>query len=181
MIIGITGKAGAGKTTLANMMVKADKRYERRAFAQPLKTMMNQLGLAIDTGEEKEMTTDIVATEEHVLNGCDMRNGLLTRRGVAQFLGTDLIRRRLDPEFFVKRSFNTSKTDLIFDDVRFANEAIYIKALGGIMIKVNRDVDGSGHISEQLDLDCDHTLNNNYGLEDMDKFARNIMYVIRER
>jgi hypothetical protein len=49
------------------------------------------------------------------------------------------------------------------------------------MIKVNRDVDGSGHISEQLDIDCDHTLNNNYGLEDMDKFARNIMYVIRER
>ena len=178
MIIGITGKPESGKTTLANFMVEQNKRYRRASFAKPLKDLMNCIRLPIDTHEEKNMTTDIVANSDHVLSGCDMRNGLLTRRGVAQFLGTELIRKRLDPDMFVSLALNTTHTDLIFDDVRFENEARTIKALGGMLIRIERNVKGSGHASEQLNYNVDEIYCNHYGLDELEKFAKQLMYKI---
>ena len=182
MIIGIFGNGhGCGKTTLANYILEADKRYQRRSFAAPLKKMMSSIFLPIDTQEEKLETTDIVASSAHVMSNADMRNGLLTRRGVAQYLGTELIRKHLDPDFFVKIALNCSYTALVFDDCRFLNEVRTIKALGGVTVKVERDgIKTSNHESEQLDWDADFEFSNNGDFEDVRQFAQTLMYDLRE-
>ena len=161
MIIGITGKAGAGKTTAANMLIKE---FNNKAiiipFAKPLKDFARKLGW----------------------NGKKDEKG----RRLLQLLGTDVARKCIDEDIWVQHwkkfqeeydSFEnldgTKDCDhYIADDVRFANEADFILGQKGLVIKiVGREYDNvdSTHESEQdipnYLIDC--VIDNNSDLEDL--------------
>lgn len=129
VIIGITGLAEAGKTTIAQYMSK-EYGFVRTAFAEPLKQMLERAGMC--------------TYEELYVKKTDQSRWLL------QKIGTDIFRKQIDPLFWVNkceeeilRLHAEFKCPIVVDDIRFPEEAERIKHLGGTVIKVIR----SGHVS----------------------------------
>lgn len=154
MIVGVTGKAGSGKDTVANHLV-AKYGYMRKQFAFDLKRMV------CDTfGWDRVRIGDLEYKEEVPLNpdgtpqcpgplnehGEPVYPGGMTRRQVLIFWGTDCMR-AIDPDIHVKltmarvapvvRMNPTHRcSQFVFADVRFLNEAKAIRELGGEIWRV---------------------------------------------
>lgn len=124
-LLGITGKAGAGKSTAAEAITPALEGH-RAAFAAALKTdaayLLRQLyGLRVDVNNPR------------------------VKRKVRPLLqGLASLRDLVGPDFWVDRLFdNVAKEEAthgdrlwVIDDVRYPNEADRIRAHGGIVVKV---------------------------------------------
>jgi dephospho-CoA kinase len=168
MLIGIVGKAGAGKDSIANHLI-ANYEFTRKAFADPLKEIVQRLFHMSDEqlwGDRKE---DI-----------DSRYGL-TPRFLLQYLGTDVLR-QLYPNVWcdlLVRDYNCSfdqagnRLNVVVSDVRFLNEAEAIRTGGGHVWRVvclNNPKDtklGGSHDHpsemEQDQIEVDHTFTAEYG------------------
>jgi hypothetical protein len=167
-IIGIIGKKGSGKTTFANYLQaefeKAPKELALRfSFGKPLKQMIEQAEIC----SHKELYEEKTAFS----------------RLMMQKIGTEIIR-RIDPDYFCKQMWNGLHTAfsheptsiIIIDDVRFKNEAQLIRSLGGILIKIEREIQKQedNHTSEiEQDTIRYHLLyQNNVSLENLQKQAQ---------
>lgn len=144
-IVGITGKAGAGKDTIADYLVQTHG-FTKLSFAEPLKAMLAAAGMPEPTSREDK---------ERPVAGFDF-----TWREAAQRLGTEF-GRGLDPDIWVKLVEQRLRRALlepggsrrfVLSDVRFENEAAMIRRLGGTMLFVHgRAADlgaNAGHASE---------------------------------
>lgn len=129
--IGFTGQATAGKTSAA-VILAAQYDLARMSFADPIRDMLKALGL-----DDAEMS-------EHK----NVPNALLcnrTPRYAMQKLGTEFGRQMIGENIWVNAAMQ--KADLqslvfgngvVFDDVRFDNEAAAIREAGGIVIEVSK-------------------------------------------
>ena len=143
-LIGLCGPKGVGKTTFAKL-----QEATVLSFAGPIKRMLKQILPPGDwLGERKE----------------DQLPGFpegITARVMLQTLGTEWGRASVDPDIWVKAAMREAEYYLgwpdfhnfkvIFDDVRFANEAVAIRQAGGKVYRVSRkDFEASTdfHISE---------------------------------
>lgn len=156
MIIGITGKAGSGKNTLAELIVKLypEYKFEIVAFADKVKQVYSLI-----IGEE---IVDTPAWKSEFLPAWGM-----TRREMLQRIGTDAMRDNLHKDVWVKALFSGFKPEknYIITDVRFLNEALEVRDKGGIVIRVKRDnapqIAESNHPSEtELDDQLFFTVDN---------------------
>lgn len=127
MIIGISGKAGAGKDALATYLLEFLPDYQRRKFADPLKQVA-----VILTGWPDQHSA---AGKAHFLPTYGMTVGEFQQR-----LGTDCIRNVLHRDAWVIAALADYNRDSkwIFTDVRFPNEAQAIRDRAGALIRVNR-------------------------------------------
>ena len=154
-VVGITGYAGSGKSTVANYLVEAHG-YTRLSFAGPLKKMLRTLDpyLVSDNG----FVTDRLSAVLHDVYDDELavKEGPYGKeyRRLLQVLGTDCIR-AIDPDFWVKAAV-AQMTDedglYVFDDVRFPNEAQVIKDLnkwGLWNVRRSGYEAVNGHTSEQ--------------------------------
>jgi hypothetical protein len=147
-IIGITGKAGSGKDTVANHLV-AQYGYRRGQFAYELKRMVcetfgwdrNQID-DLEYKEEIPLLQDGTPQCPGPLDGLDLPvfPGGMTRRQVLIHWGTNCMR-YIDPDIHVKLTMRNFAADnrtslVVFADLRFLNEAVAVRALGGEVWRV---------------------------------------------
>ncbi len=149
MIIAFTGKMGSGKDTCATLLCKNLCNHKRMMFAGHLK---NVTKIAFKW------------TDDHVngsLKDVTCPYWGVTPRYVLQTLGTDYLRNYIDENYHtkiidldIKQYIRDGYKSIILTDLRFPNEANYVKENGGIIIKVDRPgLDGvSSHQSESHDI-----------------------------
>lgn len=150
-ILGITGRAGAGKTTLSTQL--ADLGWKRTRFSQPIKSMILQLLMyqGVDNNLAWRMLDgDLKETPTRFLSGCTPRHAMQT-------LGAewrDLIHRDLWLDAWkcnIRNYPNDAK--IVVDDLRFKHEEATIRNLGGKIVLIERPnnptrLATNGHISE---------------------------------
>lgn len=147
LIIGFTGKAGAGKSTAARIL-KEHAGFEVVPFAAPLKAMCRAFGLsAMEMTVHKEIPLAC-------LNGKSARQFM-------QLLGTEFGRKLIGPDMWVEAwragllevlADQCGELRVVVDDVRFENEAAAIRAEGGFIVCIERvgagSATGGDHASE---------------------------------
>lgn len=159
LLIGLGYKKGSGKDTVADYLVRM-KGAKKMAFADSLKGACREL---FSFTEEQLYGSRKEAIDEY---------WGFSPREIMQKLGTDLFRNQVDKEIWIKtldRKISLSESPIVvISDVRFENEATYIKESGGILINVFRNLpDSDTHESENSLVDYrewDHTINNTEGL-----------------
>jgi hypothetical protein len=155
MIIGLTGKKGSGKDTIANYLV-SKYGFIKLSFGGAVKDIVH-----IITGWDRELIEG--STEESRIFRETIKHKIYNKtcRELMQIIGTDLFRNHFDENIWINIIIN--KIDInksyVITDVRFDNEALSIKNLGSgnnseqdtVLVKITRtDTDSSSdlHISE---------------------------------
>lgn len=134
-IIGVSGKIGSGKTTVTQYLID-NLRYEfvERSFAYKVKQIASILcGLPME---------DMISQE-----GKNKRLeafGGITVGELQQIIGTDMFRQKFSEDVWITSLFLDYKPDeyWIVSDVRFKNEADYIRKIGGTLIRLEGDPAG---------------------------------------
>lgn len=170
MLIGIAGKKGAGKDTLAHDLVEhchwinnylaVGKVFH---FADALKKVtVELLGVPIEmvygTQEDKEQQCHLrwenMPTYE--LMGDVRPTGRMSVREVLQYFGTEILR-KMHSRIHINATLNAiaqyeetqlSQVLAVVADLRFPNECQAIKEDGGIVIGLTRGEKGDNHASE---------------------------------
>ncbi len=149
IIIGFAGRKGSGKSAAAVMLERTG--FVRLSFAEPIRAMLKVLlhhlhydDLVIDKllREDKDTYINMIKSSP---------------RKLMQSLGTDWGRCMVDDELWLKiarqKMLNLSQSgrDIVFDDVRFENEASLIRSMGGVIYHIQRNcanLEYDGHPSE---------------------------------
>ena len=136
-LIGITGKAGSGKDTVADYLVSKHG-YTKISFAAILKNMLRVAGLPEPTNRDDK---------EKVVEGFEF-----SWRDAAQKLGTEW-GRSLDTNIWVKLTMQSLDPfkKYVISDVRFDNEAEAVRKSGCLIHLTGREIDMgalSNHPSE---------------------------------
>jgi len=157
-LIGLHGKAGSGKDTVAEFLTRTYKDMYPEAFAGPLKKGLAEIfGLPIEHFEQRDIK--------------ELTNPYWDKspRYLAQFFGTEVMRKYFGDDFWIRRLALRLNADdshhpewgayadtdtVVISDVRFQNEYDFIIANQGIIIHLTRDgADGTvgiaNHASEQ--------------------------------
>lgn len=174
-IIGISGKIGAGKDTLAALIIKSDNRFKQKSFAFKLKQIVSIIS---GTSIEDNLSQEGKKTVSKIFN--------LSLGEMQQIIGTKVFRDNFDQDVWIKALFSdyNPETDYwVISDVRFKNEASFVTKMGGILIRIkgdpaniransNRDLT---HASE-TDLDdytgFDFKYDNNQGIDSLELFLQ---------
>jgi hypothetical protein len=149
-VIGLMGKAGAGKSTAARYLAKSG--YVHMGFSGTIRRMVKTLGLT-----EEELNGSLKESPCRRLEGHSPRE-------VMQVIGSAL--RAMDADFWCniwKRRAQLVLLDcpgVLNDSVRYANEAAMIRSMGGAVIEIRssnaiEDAGIYGHESERMDFEPD--------------------------
>lgn len=166
IIIGLTGYAGTGKDTVREVL--ENRWYTGLAFADPIRLMIRQL--LTNNGIEVEWMEDR-ACKEAVIPSLGV-----SYRQMAQELGD--WGRNLHPDFwvriaaaFVADRMDVGDTHFVISDVRFLNEANWIRAQGGQIWRIHRAAATPvrPHVSEsEIDqIPVDWQIHNNGSFDDL--------------
>lgn len=174
MLIGIAGRAGSGKSTMARLIRNNLGHVNVLKFARPLKAATR--GLLIDVGYSSDEAER--AIEGDLKNVHDPRLGGYSPRDMMQAIGNGL-RTELDDAFWVELwrvRARMSTCHVIVDDVRYANEAATVRELGGRVVMITGRADPqvtADHVSERFDFEPDMTFHNTGSLADMERWVLN--------
>ena len=171
-VIGLTGKAGSGKSTAAKYLVE-EYGYTLIKFADPLKDMLRVIGLG-----HYELEGDGKEKPCYLLGG-------KTPRFAMRSLGTEWGRHTMYQDIWVEAWYRRANEivqsggKVVCDDVRFPNEISAVKCLPGKIINIVNPsvVSKDNHISETLNLEYDFRILNNDTItefqEKLSQFLRN--------
>lgn len=165
MLIGLHAKAQHGKDTVANHLHDAHN-FTRMAFATPLKDMLIALGVPranLDAPELKDVVIDWIGQSP---------------RQLMQSLGTEWGRGLLDDEIWLRHAarrmvyMKKLGPNVVVTDVRYANEAQWVRAQGGRIWHVLSERPTTAHNDHSSEAglpvgDDDITLFNNAGIADL--------------
>ena len=181
MLIGFSGLPRSGKTTasgiVSSIVRRAGKTPFVMSFASPIKKMLLSMGVP-----HSNLYTSMYKDEAiGFLNG-------RTARELMQTLGTEWGRSMVCSDIWVRLSvyeadsyINNGDT-VIYDDVRFVDEADAIRKRGGILIKVEKRGDVSnGHSSDSAlrGYEFDEVVYNDGDKKDLEEKINDIISRIR--
>jgi hypothetical protein len=168
-IIGITGYAQSGKSTLGELIVHHNGAHHAN-FADLMRDFLYAINPLVTPKSRIQDLVDHLGWERAKVGYPEVRQ-------LMQRLGTDAGRKLFGETFWVDQFFaNVGKTDLlVISDVRFPNEAQAIKDRGGIIVRIVRDgyEPVSAHVSETSYNDQDFTIYNDAKPDDLYVFFRN--------
>jgi len=151
MIIGLTGKKQSGKSTVARILCE-NFNFVEFSFAGPMRVMLSSIGF--EEPKDKELIDD--------------RFGFSYRQAM-QSLGTEW-GRKLNPDLWLNlMKENITDKNIVISDVRFENEAEYIRSVGKL-VHIQRDTGVvDSHISEQgiTPLINEDVIYNDYTINDL--------------
>ncbi len=135
LVIGLTGQAGAGKSTVAQMLVQHHG-FEHIAYADPILAMLVAL--------LGEADIPVAYATERAYKELETPLGFSYRR-LAQTLGTEWGRQTLHPDFWlavangkISRHLKSGRP-VVISDVRFANEGMQVRwVYGGEIWRIER-------------------------------------------
>ncbi|GIV03835.1 MAG: hypothetical protein KatS3mg015_2665 [Fimbriimonadales bacterium] len=170
-LIGIAGRARSGKDTVANFIIAAIGGY-RYSFADPIRAMLVPLGVDMNDPYWQARKEDIIPAL-----------GVSPRR-MMQTLGTEWGRNLINPDLWIVLAHQRllqNGPGMVISDVRFENEAAWIRKHGGRIIHVIRpDAKAiEAHASEDgIEVqDTDAQLFNNGTLEELQLSVRELLRV----
>lgn len=151
-LIGLTGRMGCGKSTVATHLMQ-EHGFTEYSFAQPLKEMVCMLLGLTESELEQKKRSDLP-----ILPGRGEAN-FPTMRRVLQTLGTEWGRQNIHPELWLaiaeQRLHAMAEWQhlerIVISDVRFENEAAFIRSRGGVIVHIHRPLHmpASKHASER--------------------------------
>ena len=156
-IIGLVGRAGAGKDTVASILSETED-VTPIAFADALREeVKNAFGVGIECmlhRDEKEQPTQALAisrcADKRFINRmlAIAENPYTPRspREILQLWGTEYRRECDSQTYWIDRLQDTidyhvtAGKDVVVTDVRFVNEALYLKQIGGSLWRIYRPI-----------------------------------------
>lgn len=184
-LIGITGRVGAGKTTIAEYL-KSNYGFKIYSFSTPLKEVVSNLFLMpLDDfyNPNKKMVT----------NPCWGK----TPREILQVFGTECIRNHFGRDFWVKRMGQVLKWDslivhgrftspVVIDDIRFPEETNMVIEKGGLLIKVVRsnnpyEIDQNHESERMIGIKYDTQINNDSDVQNLCSKVDHAMFYFDSR
>ena len=171
-LIGITGYAGTGKDTVRGML--AQKGFTGLAFADPIRAMLRSL---LRSSGLNEAYMDSRMFKERTIPELDV-----SYRHLAQTLGTEW-GRAVQPDLWLRLAANkmmmASREDaaaqFVISDVRFCNEADFVRNLGGQIWRIDRKDAPRvrDHVSEsEIDrVPADRYIHNNGSLVELQRLV----------
>lgn len=170
-LIGIAGRARSGKDTVANFIIAAIGGY-RYSFADPIRAMLAPLGVDMNDPYWQARKEDVIPAL-----------GVSPRR-MMQTLGTEWGRNLINPDLWLVMAHQCllrNGPGMVIPDVRFENEAAWIRKHGGRIIHVIRPEAKAveAHASEDgiEMLDTDAQLFNSGTLEELQLTVRELLRV----
>jgi hypothetical protein len=152
IIIGLSGIAGSGKTTIANhIAVRSPGVAYVVNFADPLRDVAQAVFGSRYASQEDKAAVDLY-WDHRIYHPKDRRSEgpenmlgdeQVTGRRILQFVGTDMFRNLVHPNVWLyamdrRLSALDNAKVIIVGDVRFANEAQFIRRRGGVVVKLSR-------------------------------------------
>ena len=146
ILIGLTGHAGSGKDTVRNIM--ETEGFVGLAFADGIRGMLRELLTSAGI--------DDAYIDERTLKEAIIPELGVSYRHMAQSLGTEW-GRNLQKDFwlrlagaFLRDQTDAGETHFVISDVRFSNEADWVKRQGGQIWRIHREGLASvrPHVSE---------------------------------
>lgn len=132
LVAGVAGFARHGKDEIGKHLIR-DYDFERYAFADPLKRACAEMfGIPLEHFYSMEFKE-----KENEFWG-------FSPREMAQLLGTEGGRELFRDDIWVRRAqmefdnLNSNLSGMVITDVRFENEAAWVREMGGVMIHVYR-------------------------------------------
>lgn len=168
-LIGLTGPAGCGKDTIADYLCAAHG-FARYAYADPLRMeVAHAFGVDVDLlmdRAQKERPTDLLALDRCRETGFAeamryhyyMADIPRSPRWIMQHWGTDYRRKIWGHDYWTREAENAIAdmdragiTRIVITDVRFEDEAEFIRAKRGQLWHIHRPnlLDVNPHISER--------------------------------
>jgi hypothetical protein len=134
VLVGLCGAAGAGKSTVAYHL-EAAHQLHHVALADPIVNML--FTLLAEAGVGAEWITERALKEQPSSIGYSYRH-------LAQTLGTEWGRKGLDAGIWTRIAAHKIAQaaqlghSVVVSDVRFPNEAAWLQALGGTLVRIER-------------------------------------------
>lgn len=149
-VVGLLGKPGAGKDTVADAMV-FQCQYTKLKFATPLYKIAGIL-LSEDWTQLIEWSQEEKAKPQERLGGKSLRDFL-------QHFGTDYMRNQYNDNIWLDILENDLKLyvnydkDVVISDVRFPNEIALVNRYNGVNVYLERDGAETNHkhVAENVD------------------------------
>jgi len=142
-LIGICGKKGVGKDTIADYLVQRHE-FHKDAFAGPLKKACSEIfGIPLSHFYDEKIKEEVDPFWEK------------SPRCLMQEVGTDLFRNHYDPNILLhsmeKRldEYEKDNKNICVCDVRFPNEALCLLQRGGTLIYIDRPSTKAAHEEDQ--------------------------------
>lgn len=141
-VIGIAGPAHCGKDTAADyLLAHLSHGFSKASFAGPIKQMATGLGLTHEQlyGDLKDVVDDAF--------GC-------TPRKILQTLGTEWGRERIHPDIWIRamslKLQNLPDGGFVMPDVRFENEANFVREHGVLIHITGRFDNGDSQVEQHI-------------------------------
>jgi hypothetical protein len=190
MIIALNGYAGAGKDTVGSTLVN-NYGFTRVSFADILKEEVS-----------KEFKVPLAHFHERDLKEKPVAVLMSDYKDAALYLGDDIassnyfftprllciyyaaIERTKDPDVWVKKAASRVKGNVVITDLRYKNEAAWVKSLGGVTVRIDRSKTKPAMLHEsetQLDdYEFDIRVKNDSTLAELDNRVEKLLTSIKE-